>query len=163
MYDALDVARYIVNYANDNDIAVSALKLQRILYFVQLQFLCSFNKPCFADEIEAWATGSVVVSVNKEFKRWGSLSIPRVNEYYDISDGIWNLKKVPYQTKMTVEDCAVVNSVINKCNEYSNTSLGYIVCHQTPWIRAYTRYGKSKNIITVSSMTDFIRDCCREG
>ena len=51
-YNVLDIAEYIINYAIKNGYAISNLKLQKILYFVQAQFLVSLNVPCFSAPID---------------------------------------------------------------------------------------------------------------
>ena len=154
MYSALDVARYVVNYANKNDMIVSNLKLQKILYFIQMQFLINNpNRPCFDDDIEAWAFGPVVPKVYREFKRYGSLSIPPIEYYYDTSNGIWNLEKKRYHTTLQPEDRAVVDEVINMCDEYSASDLVSITHKQTPWINARN---KRNQTITVDSILNFI-------
>lgn len=53
IYSALEVARHIINYANSNDQLLSNLKLQKLLYFVQAEFLISQGRTCFTDDIEA--------------------------------------------------------------------------------------------------------------
>ena len=54
MYRALDVAEYVIRKANAIDDPISNLKLQKILYFIQAEFLITKNRPCFREEIEAW-------------------------------------------------------------------------------------------------------------
>ena len=39
MYNALSVARYIIDYYNRHERGISNLKLQKVLYFVQAEFL----------------------------------------------------------------------------------------------------------------------------
>ncbi len=41
MYNALDVAKYIITYCKKNQKPISNLKLQKLLYFVQSQFFVS--------------------------------------------------------------------------------------------------------------------------
>lgn len=155
MYSALDVARYVVNYANSHDMMVSNLKLQKILYFIQLNFLGNDpSRPCFSDEIEAWPYGPVIPNVYQEFKRYGSLSIPPVTEYYDTSNGIWNTKKVPYKTKMTSADQELVENVVKMCDEYSASDLVSISHRQSPWIKARNSFDP---VISIASMLDFVR------
>ena len=82
-YKAIDVARHIVNYTNEQGKTVSNLKLQKLLYFVQGFFLALLDRPCFSDEIEAWDFGPVVPVVYRNFKEFGSNSIPKVTTVYD--------------------------------------------------------------------------------
>ena len=64
MYAALDIARYIIKYCKDNGYSISNLKLQKLLYFVQAQFLVTYNgRPAFEEKIEAWDFGPVVPEV----------------------------------------------------------------------------------------------------
>ena len=53
MYSVLDVARYVIARSNRAG-AISNLKLQKVLYFIQAEFLVVQNTPCFAEQIEAW-------------------------------------------------------------------------------------------------------------
>ena len=65
MYNALSVAHYIIDFYNRNNRGISNLKLQKVLYFVQAEFLVGTfdHRPCFSDPIEAWDFGPVVPSV----------------------------------------------------------------------------------------------------
>ena len=54
MLDTLNVARYIINYSNQEKYGISNLRLQKLLYFVQAYYLISSGNPCFDDRIEAW-------------------------------------------------------------------------------------------------------------
>ena len=54
MYRALDIAHYIIQRCNTTNRTISNLKLQKILYFVQAEFLVTKNQPCFVEEIQAW-------------------------------------------------------------------------------------------------------------
>lgn len=56
MNNALDVARYVINYSNEKEYGISNLKLQKVLYFIQACYLISDLEqgPCFSERIEAW-------------------------------------------------------------------------------------------------------------
>lgn len=53
---AIDVADYILQRLG----GMSAMKLQKLVYYSQAWSLAWTEKPLFADEIEAWANGPVV-------------------------------------------------------------------------------------------------------
>ena len=40
MYDVIDICRYMIVYCNRKNYAISNLKLQKLLYFIQAIFLC---------------------------------------------------------------------------------------------------------------------------
>lgn len=77
MYDALSVARHIIEFADKRNIRVSNPKLQKLLYFVQAEFLVSTpeHRPCFEDVIEVWDVGPVVPSVLRHYQVYGAGSI----------------------------------------------------------------------------------------
>ena len=53
MYMAVPLSRYIVSKCVQDGCPISNLQLQKILYYVQKEFLKS-GKPAFSDDIEAW-------------------------------------------------------------------------------------------------------------
>ena len=74
--DALSVAHYFIKLSADSDENdLTNLKLQKLLYFAQAEYLKQEDKPLFADEIEAWTYGPVVHAVYSEYKSCGSFPI----------------------------------------------------------------------------------------
>lgn len=144
MYRALTIARYIIEKCNDEKKTISNLKLQKILYFVQANFLVSKNQPCFSEQIEAWDFGPVVPEVYREYKIYGGASIPvffRSNAILSIS----------------ADDRILIDEMIDGCAGYSASALVEITHHQTPWVEAYNKPGKN-NIITNESIRDFFTE-----
>lgn len=76
-YKAMDIARYIVNKCVEDNRPVSNLQLQKILYYVQINFMRLLSEPAFDDEIEAWQYGPVVPEVYYEFADCGGTDIYR--------------------------------------------------------------------------------------
>jgi len=84
-YSALDVAKYIVNYAkNESERPITNLKLQKILYFVQLKFLGNGNlcieNALFGDNIEAWRYGPVVSDVYSYYNEFSDRPITNFSQ-----------------------------------------------------------------------------------
>lgn len=75
MYSALDIAKYIIDYSNRRDTPVSNLQLQKILYYIQMNFYRRLNKPAFNEDIEAWKYGPVVSSVYNVYCMYGASDI----------------------------------------------------------------------------------------
>ena len=63
MYNAVDIARYVIERCSRQNKTISNLKLQKILYFIQAEFLIAKHQPCFAEKIQAWDFGPVVPEV----------------------------------------------------------------------------------------------------
>ncbi len=157
-YKALDIARYIINYSNDKEFGISNLKLQKLLYFVQAEFLAFTDekKPCFEEEIEAWGFGPVVPCVYQEYKQFGSANIPTIDEYYDISDD-WNIVKTRYDNSIISDKHKdIINGIIQGFAEYSAAALVNITHQQAPWLDVYEE--GMNNVITKSSIRRYFEE-----
>lgn len=153
MNKALDVARYIINTSNNKKYFITNLRLQKILYFVQMEFILR-GKVCFEDKMEAWDYGPVVPVVYNHFKYYGASNIEKVKYCYDDSDGIWNLKRTLYTDDiLPKEDREIIDIVIEECHRFSTSRLVSISHSQSPWKNAVDKYD---NEITVKAIQDFI-------
>ena len=74
MYKAMDLANYIVDKCIKDNVPITNLQLQRILYFIQKDFL-KRGSPAFSDYIEAWGFGPVVPNVYFCFCGFGAMPI----------------------------------------------------------------------------------------
>jgi uncharacterized phage-associated protein len=68
---ANDVASYLLMTANDLEVPLSNLKLQKMLYYAQGWHLAVNGSALFPDSIEAWIHGPVVPSVYQVYKNHG--------------------------------------------------------------------------------------------
>lgn len=126
MYSAIDVAKYIIKKCNNLGRTISNLKLQKILYFVQAEFLVSQNTPCFREHIEAWDFGPVIPDVYHRYKVYGSASIPIIcDENF-----------CPFNN----DDKILVDEIIEQCSKYAASTLVEITHRQSPWREAYRQY-----------------------
>ena len=145
MYKASLIAKYIIAKENENNRIVSNLKLQKLLYFIQAEFLVSKNKPCFSDRIEAWDFGSVVPDVYNEYKVYGGAYIPAffIEKPYIIAK----------------DDCELIDCILDECGKYSSNSLLKIIHNQMPWKKAYDNYKiYGNNSITNESLIEFFSE-----
>ncbi len=79
MYTAVDLSKYIVNKCVADGHPISNLQLQKILYYIQVEFLKQ-GKTAFTDQIEAWQFGPVVPNAYYYFCGFGAM---RITEQYD--------------------------------------------------------------------------------
>lgn len=135
------ISKYIINYFYSKNLPISNLKLQKLLYFVQAQFLVKKNTPCFPEEIEAWDFGPVVPEVYRKYKKFGSSNLP-----FEQSQSFF----------ITKNDKELINGILDKCSHYSATELVGITHRQTPWLKAYQPY--QSNIITKNSIREYFSD-----
>ena len=142
MYKAENVAAYIINKQVDDGYPISNLKLQKILYFVQAEFLVSKDEPCFDDVIEAWDFGPVVESVYNEYAVHGGNLIFSPSE----STSGYHIKH---------NDRELIDGILEKVKKCSTSYLAGIIFHQTPWIKGRARLNR---IITNESLKDFFSE-----
>ena len=70
MYSAVDIADHIVGRCAKLGRPVTNLQLQKILYYVQLNFLRAFDKYAFEDDILALRHGPAVKEVYYKYNIW---------------------------------------------------------------------------------------------
>ncbi|MEG1010126.1 MAG: Panacea domain-containing protein [Clostridia bacterium] len=63
MTKVINVAKYIVYYFNSKNSAVSNLKLQKLLYFCQIEKYKTYREWLFEENFQVWENGPVVNSV----------------------------------------------------------------------------------------------------
>lgn len=67
-YDAQEVAKFVVNECREARKPVDNLKLQKILYFVWIDYYKKTGKRLFEDSIQAWKYGPVVPKVYTKYR-----------------------------------------------------------------------------------------------
>lgn len=125
MYNVLDLSEYIIYYSNIKKYGISCLKLQKILYFLQAEFLRKYKKICFNDKIEAWDFGPVIPIVYEKYILYGGLDIPQIN------------KENNFKYICTKEHLKLINDLIDYFKDYSASVLTDITIHQEPFIKNY--------------------------
>lgn len=142
MYSAVTAAQYIILRCNQLGKSISNLKLQKMLYFLQAEFLVSQDRPCFRERIEAWDFGPVVPEVYHRYKVYGSASIPSVvrDDYCPFNE----------------TDKSLADDIIDACAKYSASTLVEITHRQSPWISAYHQYSGAR--ISDESIKSFFKE-----
>ena len=74
MYRALEIAKYNISKCTVEKHPISNLQLQKILYYIQREFL-KYGCEAFSDEIEAWQFGPVVPEVYRQYCGFGAMPI----------------------------------------------------------------------------------------
>ncbi len=89
MYFALNIAKYIIDKCTRERYPVSNLQLQKILYYIQREFL-QLGTKAFSEEIEAWQFGPVVPAVYRQYCGFGALSI-RMRYHVELDEDFMNI------------------------------------------------------------------------
>lgn len=136
-YDAMDVARFVIERCSLLNRPISNLKLQKILYFLQVAFIINLQTPLFFNEIQAWDYGPVVPDVYQKYKVFGRTNIP-----------VTEAGNYPFD----VEERRLLEKFIDEISSHSTSELVDISHHQAPWIDAYRN---SDETITPKSIKTF--------
>lgn len=136
-YNALEVAEYIIERYHQRHKPISNLKLQKILYFVQAQYIVKFGTPCFENIMQAWDHGPVVPDVYHEYRGYGNTNIPSFGG-----------KRFYFEQ----DEQQTLDATIDHASEYAASQLVEIARNQSPWMDAYERADK---MITPESIKKF--------
>ena len=123
IYDADLIADYVIWYAKQNsDYSVNNTKLQKILYFLQAEFLIETGHELFFDDIEAWDFGPVVPSVYYRFRIQGTCRILMHDEDLEVAPKL-----------ISREDRKLIDPVLDMLQPYSAIQLAEITRNQAVW------------------------------
>lgn len=156
-YNVMDIARFVVNYCNKKGYEISNLKLQKLLYFIQADYLSDDRSmPCFNEEIQAWNFGPVIPEVYHEFKMYGSGNIPTIDSYLicDYENFEFGRRKFN-ESVILPEDRMRIGSALDSLSKYSATTLVNVTHNQKPWRDAYN--GQMNQIISKDSMREYFK------
>lgn len=138
-YNLNTVTNFIISYSSHHKLDISNLKLQKILYFVQSQFIINTKQVCFAAPIYAVSFGPIIKPVYSYFKHCGISDINIL---------------MPDKTKQTIakHDQELIISVLHQCAQYSDTNLLHLIYQQTPYKIAQNNTTK---IININDLYEF--------
>lgn len=70
MYDALQIAQYVVNQSIRGNRSITNLKLQKLLYYIQAAFLERYGEVCYKNKITKRRHGAIVEEVYEEYRKY---------------------------------------------------------------------------------------------
>ena len=115
MVNVHDVAAYILKKSGP----MTAMKLQKIVYYCQAWSLVWDDQPLFSEEIEAWANG------------------PVVRELYDRHRGMFKVNSWEGHPKsLTRKQKDTVDSVLKFYGNKSSQWLSDLTHREDPWVEA---------------------------
>lgn len=116
MATVYDVAAYILTKKHP----LTAVKLQKLLYYAQAWSLVWDEKPLFPERIEAWVNG------------------PVVPELYDYHRGQFIIENLPLGNPdcLTKTEQETIDEVLNFYGDKSSQWLSELTHKETPWVEA---------------------------
>jgi uncharacterized phage-associated protein len=118
---------------------MTPLKIQKLLYYCQGYSLGLYGEPLFAESIEAWDHGPVVVSIYNRFRSLHRLCIP-LDETEE--------PKVDERTKK------IARLVMQDKGRFSASALLNMTHKEKPWDYTYHKLGQNR-VITEAIIRDF--------
>lgn len=125
LISADDVAQYITDWCKTNKQELTAMKLQKLLYYSQVWSIMKNGQKMFPEQIEAWQRGIVIPSVYKKHK----------GEFFIYSWDYVSLQK----TKQNDKAKKILDLVLNNYGDRSGDLLSSITHAEEPWINANKR------------------------
>ena len=128
MNNVMDVANYVIKYHNERKLGITHSKLQRLLYYIQINFLVKLNKPCFEDEIVALHYGPVVPRVLMEFRQYGASQL-KYNNYNNIRNENLILEVLEIFKNYTASQLVDLTHKQAPYRDVYNEQVGKIITH----------------------------------
>lgn len=112
MYSAIVIALWFIKRFEKDDLEVSELKIQKLLYFSEAWNQFFTNKELFKENIEAWSSGPVVPSVFYSLKEFNSKdSLEELTEGQELKKDVIELLEDVYETYANISDEALTQYV----------------------------------------------------
>ena len=116
VYNAREVAVWLLAEAQRQRVSISHMQLQKLLYYTQGYSLGMSGRPVFDEALEAWTHGPVVRSVYDVYRRYGAQPLPSPRDAI-VPDDIRPL----------------IISVISQKGRLSATALRKAAHNEAPW------------------------------
>ncbi len=131
-YNAVALAKYIVSYCSSKRKPISNLKLQKMLYFMWIDYYKETKTPLFTEAICAWQLGPVIPEVYYEFCSYAGMSITRTTAKVALPSG----------------EISIINRLIERYIDISARSL-VERSHRAngPWALIYRSGGGTRKVI----------------
>ena len=128
MYEPLFIANNLIERGKAENISITPMKLQKILYFVYRNYLQESNIPLFAERFATWKYGPVLTSVYSVF--YGA---DPIKDFYRINGKAY---KADENNDLLLH--TVLDSVWNLCKKYDGVSLSKMTHRKgSAWYVAY--------------------------
>jgi|SRR5690606_2646508 len=139
MYDGRGVANFILDYADNNNVVVTNLALQKLVYFCHAWFMVSTGVPLVRHHFEAWEFGPVLPYLYRDFKHFGEKKIEGRAFKLDLNTG----KKIVASIDLCSEKKVVLTDIVRFFSRLSARQLvDYSHVEGGPWHKVWNYEGK---------------------
>lgn len=150
-------SNHLVDYILMRGGAMSHLKIQKILFYIQAYHLAYFDKPIIEDDFQAWVHGPVSRKIYDSAK---DLSILHTELQFVLEQNEKSPIDIVNHT-LTSSQIELIDDVIDELKSLSGLQLENMTHSEQPWLFARRGYeaGERCNVIIPN---DLIRDFYKE-
>lgn len=149
-YDVRKVANFILDVAQECELSITNMALQKILYFAHGWYLALFDRPLVDSCFEAWQYGPVHPQIYRQFKAYGDRPISSRATRIDLATGreVW----VEYQFEPGDE--SHIRRIVNFYAPLAASRLSTI-SHEAgaPWDRVWNASGSTPGMAITDTVT----------
>lgn len=137
-YSAVDIAKYVVSYCEKRCQPVTNLKLQKMLYYLWIDYYKRTTSALFFDDICAWQLGPVVPEAYYTFCSYAGAPICKT-----------------FDVHLLIDDTLIINEIIEKYLPIPASSLvTRSHCSGGAWKRVYQEGQGNRDVIPFSLIRD---------
>ena len=140
-----DVASYILQLLLRDEGEVSAMKLQKICFYVQSWYIAKYNRALFKHDFQAWKYGPVSPTLYEYHAKKATVSLSNTN----IPGNDQNIPE---------DDKEFIKAVVSIYGRFTGLQLSELSHSQDPWKnarRGIPESSPSNNEITIESIRDY--------
>lgn len=118
-YDVNTISNYIICREFESQRSISNLRLQKLLFYCQLNYVRKMGRPLFEEDLEAWSFGLVVPEIYNKYRIYGGGNFP------------FNFPLYKEELFGNAEN--LINEILDLCADFSNTELNEAIFHYPLW------------------------------
>ena len=132
---AIDVANFYIDYFKDSQDPMTKVRIQKFIYYAQVETMVRTGKCLFKEDFEAWHFGPVIPRISEVFQK--------KKDGEPITETIGEQDIHIFST----EELEILVDVAKYCGKYSTTELSHKTHIQNgPWAQCHTEEGKAVTI-----------------
>jgi uncharacterized phage-associated protein len=153
--DIFKICSYLVHKGIQENLPLSNISMQKILYFAQGIHLAEFGSPLFTNKIYAWEYGPVIKEVYHKFKKFGNNHITNESQIENLlGEDFLNLK-----SDLSKSEQQFLSEIWNSFKEYAPFQLVALThIPGSPWHSIYRLHDGNPprdTVIPINIMNDY--------
>jgi uncharacterized phage-associated protein len=146
-YSSKAIANKFLELSRNENLDITQMKLQKLVYISHGFCLAILNKPLISDDIQAWQYGPIIPELYNEFKPFGKSPIKSLATNMYVDDDLEIIKTPVYINKNDNEINDLLETIWEKYKRYNGIQLSNMT-HQdnTPWHQTYKNGIPNQNI-----------------